>query len=98
MADENRDECSRTYDLPFGIALEAAKHGARIARKGWNGKNQYVFLAKNLEFRTDADLSAYENNGVYVHDAMAFMGNHGLQVGWLASQADMLSNDWYIVK
>lgn len=98
-ADENRDECSRTYDLPFGIALEAAKLGERIARKGWNGKSQYVFLAQNLEFHTEADLSAYEEHGIFVHDALAIKTSaEQVQVGWLASQSDMLSNDWYIVE
>lgn len=84
--------------LSFGEALEKAKCGARIARKGWNGKNQYVFLAKNLEFCTEADLSSFERHCVYVHDALAFMGTSGVQVGWLASQADMLSEDWHIVE
>ena len=86
-----------TDAMNFGLALEAAKMGKKIARDGWNGKDQYVFLVKDLEFRTDADLSAYNGEQVFVHDALAFMGTHGLQVGWLASQADMLSDDWRIV-
>ena len=92
-------DCTRTVDLSFGCALEYAKIGARIARKGWNGKNQYVFLAKELEFNTDADLSAYEEHGVFVHDALAIKtAADQIQIGWLASQSDMLSNDWYIVE
>lgn len=86
-----------TDGMNFGLAIEAAKLGKRIARKGWNGKDQYVFLAKDLEFCTDADLSAHSGGEIFVHDALAFMGTQGLQVGWLASQADMLSDDWYIV-
>lgn len=92
-------DCGRKHDLPFGCALEEAKNGARIARKGWNGKNQYVFLAKELEFHTDADLSEFEEHGVFVHDALAIKTSvDQIQIGWLASQSDMLSNDWYIVE
>ena len=92
-------DCSRTYDLPFGIALEAAKHGARIARKGWNGKNQYVFLADELEFHTNANLREFEEHGIFVHDALAIKTSvDQVQIGWLASQSDMLANDWYIVE
>ena len=92
-------DCGRKYDLPFGCALEEAKGGARIARKGWNGKGQYVFLVKDIEFHTDADLSAYEDHGIFVHDALAIKTSaEQVQVGWLASQSDMLSDDWYIVE
>lgn len=87
-----------TDGMNFGLAIEAAKQGKRIARRGWNGKEQYVFLAKDLEFHTDADLSAHEGKEIFVHDALAFMGTHGVQIGWLASQADMLGEDWYIVE
>lgn len=58
--------------LPFGLAIEAAKMGKKIARAGWNGKNQY--------------------------GALAFVGTSGVQLGWLASQADMLAEDWMIVE
>ena len=97
------DNCDGDYNpnqgLCFGVALEAAKNGARIAREGWNGKNQYVFLAKGLEFNTEADLSAYEEHGVYVHDALAIKtAADQIQIGWLASQSDMLACDWYIVE
>ena len=84
-------------DLSFSQALEAAKHGARIARKGWNGKGQFVFVADDLEFHTEADLSALEGE-VYVHSALVFCGTSGIQVGWLASQADMLSEDWFVME
>lgn len=83
----------------FGCALEKVKHGARIARQGWNSKNQYVFLVRKLEFYTDADLSEWEGKRTLVHPALAIKTTVGqIQVGWLASQADMLSEDWYEVK
>lgn len=103
------DEAYRQADaMPFGLALEAVKKGKKVARKGWNGKGQYIFLAKDIEFRTDADLSEFnpehteeptEQNAVFVHDALCIRTSQpAIQVGWLASQSDMLADDWYIVE
>lgn len=83
--------------MNFGLALEAAKKGEKIARKGWNGKGQYVELGRSFAYFTD---------GKEIHDthhedigskALVFVGTRGRQVGWLASQADMLADDWMIV-
>lgn len=52
--------------MNFGLALEAAKMGKRIARAGWNGKGMYVFLADEVSFHTDADISEFEDTGVPV--------------------------------
>lgn len=95
--DRNTCDSERTDRLTFGRALEYAKRGRKISRKGWNGKGQFVFVADDLEFHTDADLSQLEGE-VYVHDALVFCGISGIQVGWLASQADMLSEDWFVME
>ena len=84
--------------LNFGLALEAAKAGYRIARRGWNGQRMYVFLAKEPDFHTEADLSEFDDAWVESGDCLALRTAQGsFQVGWLASQTDMLSDDWYIV-
>ena len=83
--------------LTFGSALELAKMGRKISRKGWNGKGQFVFLVDDLEFHTAADISCFKKEGVFVHGALAFSGTSGIQVGWLASQSDMLSDDWFVM-
>ena len=86
--------------MNFGLALEAAKKGYRIARHGWNGEDQYVFLADDVEFHTDADISEFEGATgiVYVADVLVLRTVQGnMQPGWLASQADMLAEDWFIV-
>lgn len=92
------DTCTRSTNfMNFGLALEYAKEGKRIARKGWNGKGQYVEIGTDFAYR------ALDDNGVLVaHEdigtnALVFVGTRGRQVGWLASQADMLADDWYIV-
>lgn len=86
-------------NMTFGDALEAMKDGERVARWGWNGKNQYVFLAHEADFVTDADISAYDQLEVEVADMLVMKtAKDTFQPGWLASQADMLSEDWYIVE
>ena len=90
----------QTDHMNFGLAIEAAKMGKKIARHGWNGKGQYVFLADDVEFHTDADISEFYGSadGVYVATMLVLRTAQGnLQPGWLASQADMLAEDWYIV-
>lgn len=87
-----------TDGLPFGLAIEAAKMGKRIARKGWNGKGQYVELGRSFTYFTDGK----QMHDTYHEDigstALVFVGTRGRQVGWLASQADMLAEDWCIVE
>lgn len=84
--------------LTFGLAIEAAKKGKRIARKGWNGKNQYVELATAISYKnTNETVVNVEHNDIG-NKALAFVGTSGVQMGWLASQADMLADDWCIVE
>lgn len=86
-------------NMTFGDALEAIKDGERVARKGWNGKGMYVFLAHEADFVTDADISAYDQLEVEVADMLVLKtAQDTFQPGWLASQADMLAEDWYIVE
>ena len=97
-ADEFEKICRSTEDMTFGDALVALKQGKRVARKGWNGKDMYVFLAHEADFVTDADLSAFDQLDVEVADMLVMKtAQDTFQPGWLASQADMLAEDWYIV-
>lgn len=80
----------------FGEAIEAVKKGAKISRIGWNGKEQYVELAKCISYVNDkGELINAEHDDI-MDRALAFVGTRGVQIGWLASQADMLSEDWLI--
>ena len=86
-----------TSGMNFGLALEAAKKGARIARAGWNGKGQYVELACCISYLTTGGLRVNADHNAIGNKALAFVGTSGVQLGWLASQADMLADDWMIV-
>ena len=83
--------------LTFGQAIELLKLGENLARKGWNGKGQYIQLATNVSY-TDLQGRNYNVNHVAMgNKAIAFVGTSGIQLGWLASQADMLAEDWCVV-
>lgn len=76
--------------MDFSEALIAVKNGSRIARTGWNGKKQFVYLDSgkgvlnpNLREITEPFLVIRTQQGMY-------------QPGWLASQADLLAEDWYV--
>lgn len=93
------EEAYRPTDaMNFGLAIEAAKRGAKIARRGWNGKGQYVELASAISYVTPGGETVNAEHEAIGNQAFAFVGSSGVQMGWLASQADMLADDWHIVK
>lgn len=89
---------SETYTMDFGMAIEAAKQGKKIAREGWNGKSQYVELATCISYKNSAGEVVNVEHCNIGNKALAFVGTSGVQMGWLASQADMLADDWHIVE
>lgn len=89
--DEAYRECE---NMTFGLAIEAMKKGCRVARKGWNGKKQYIELASNISYVSAAGEVVNCEHDAIGNKAIAFVGTSGVQMGWLASQADMLAEDW----
>lgn len=78
----------------FGEAIKYMKRGLKVKRKGWNGKNQYIQLATGISYKTsDGEIMNCEHDAIG-NKAVAFVGTSGVQMGWLASQADMLAEDW----
>ena len=93
------EEAYRLTDgLSFGLAIEAAKKGLKIARRGWNGKGQHVELASRISYASPQGQIVNAEHGAIGNRALAFVGTSGVQMGWLASQADMLADDWMIVE
>ncbi len=71
----------------FPWALNLIKNGEKLTRRGWNGKGQYVFLVQ-------ASCMGIPDNEELA-PCLAMKTCSGLvQLGWLASQADMLADDW----
>ncbi len=88
--------------MNFGQAIEALKRGERVSRSGWNGKNMWlalqhgaIGLPANLVSRERANyLPRFVSTGSYI---VMYTAQGTWQPGWLASQADMLAEDWEIV-
>lgn len=78
----------------FGEAIELVKHGTRLSRMGWNGKRQYIEIAKNISYVNARGEIVNVDHDAIGNQAIAFVGTSGVQLGWLASQADMLAEDW----
>ena len=78
----------------FGQAIEMMKNGARMSRAGWNGKRQYIELASCISYRNARGETVNAEHAAIGNAAVAFVGTSGVQLGWLASQADMLAEDW----
>ncbi len=91
--------------MTFGLALEALKKGQKVARKGWNGKGMWLVLVPGTPVIYPTPDTPYGKAGVteceiLPHIDMWTTNAHGRRAmlpGWLASQTDMLSEDWEIV-
>lgn len=79
--------------MDFGKALEVLKLGQRVCRSGWNGKDMWLVLL-------------HPDNAMHTSTAGEFemqpcigmkTATGDMQPGWLASQADLLAEDWFIV-
>ena len=95
------DEAYRPTDgLNFGLALEAAKCGEKIARAGWNGKGMFLYYVPENAYppSTNVARDAFGGENVPYGAYIAIKTAQGNVVPWLASQTDMLSEDWTVVE
>ena len=84
--------------MDFGKAIQLLKEGKKLQRRGWNGKEQYIELATNISYKNTEEQTINAEHNAIGNKAIAFIGTSGTQIGWLASQADMLAEDWQIVE
>jgi len=83
--------------LSFGHALVALQEGRKVARSGWNGKGMFIYHVPANEYaaQTEAARSVFGDKvpyGAY----LAMKTAQGNVVPWLASQTDILANDWVV--
>lgn len=85
------EDCSHD----FGWALRCLKQGKAVARKGWNGKGIYIKLqTPDVNSKMTLPYIYIVTNGLVTVNPNAPKGT----VPWLASQTDMLSDDWEVVE
>ncbi len=86
--------------LTFGGAVSALKSGSKVARTGWNGKGMFLFLVAGSTFT----VSRPPLLGIYPEGTVVNYCPHidmktadGSVVPWLASQTDVLAEDWQVL-
>lgn len=87
-------------NLSFGDAITYLKLGYKVARAGWNGKGMFLFLVPGLVFKVNRPplLGIYpEGTEITYQPHIDMKTADDKVVPWLASQTDMLSNDWCLV-
>lgn len=99
--------------MNFGKAIEAVKEGKLIRREGWNGKGMFVFQRpqdvievtsiEKIKSLPDA-VKHYYSNRTDIDSGVKFTAylcmkaaDNSIVNGWLASQTDMLAEDWEVV-
>jgi len=97
MTDEN-------VTMNFGKALEELKKGSKCRRSGWNGKNMYLIyvegtknapLREGTPYHSALNCQSYGQSTVTINPHIdMFTAQGDFQPGWLASQTDMLAEDW----
>lgn len=92
--------------MDFGDVVRGLKQGKMFARTGWNGKGMYIYLTRGEKATAESWVpelpgqeltwKEVENDEVVTSAHIDMMNARGVRViGWLASQEDMLADDWY---
>ena len=92
--------------LNFGDAIKALKEGKKVARKGWNGKNMWLWLKPaaiiKAEWCKDPMLKEIVDANGGEAEALGTIcmktADNKILTGWSASQTDMLCEDWMVVE
>lgn len=86
-----------TNGLTFGLAIEALKACKRVARAGWNGKGMWLGLVKGYEYVPTSVEHMNAALGCMKLPWICMKTADNCMVPWLASQTDVLAEDWVIV-
>jgi hypothetical protein len=92
--------------MDFGQAIRALKNGEKVAREGWNGKGMWLILVPGTPAVNTVEESPYYKAGFLSGEILPHIdmyttnsaGRKAMLPGWLASQTDMLSEDWVLVE
>ncbi len=86
--------------MNFGEAIHELKAGRKVAREGWNGKGMWLVLA----YGTKGEVADINSGSDYAKAGLKqvcidphidmYTAQGTMQPGWLASQADILAEDW----
>ena len=85
--------------MDFGHAIQALKDGDKVARSGWNGKGMFLYYVAANSYPVERNANSavagmFEDDMVPYGAYIAMKTAQGNVVPWLASQTDMLAEDW----
>lgn len=101
MSDCASESCERERQ-DFGWALRKLKCGKRVCRTGWNGKGMWLVLVPGSQIKVEEG-RPLANAGFPIGDTVNYLPHidmktaQGEIVPWLASQTDLLAEDWELV-
>lgn len=87
---------SYTEGCTFGQAIELLKSGLKLSRKGWNGKGMFLFLVSGGAWDFECDIHGVD--GLHTLPFICMKTADGKLVPWLASQSDILAEDWVLAE
>ena len=87
--------------MNFGQALEQLKQGAKVAREGWNGKGMFLYYVPANKYPASRNehgtmIGVFEDDMIPYGAYIAMKTAQNNVVPWLASQTDVLAEDWCI--
>jgi Protein of unknown function (DUF2829) len=86
--------------MNFSVALGALKAGGKLARVGWNGKDMFLYLVPGSQFTVNRPplLGIYpEGTHIQYRAHIDMRTADGSCVPWVASQTDILAEDWVVI-
>jgi hypothetical protein len=96
--------------MDFGEAIRELKKGKKLAREKWNGKNMFIVYMSGLKlppYNTQGtNRKVNDRTAKFIGEdtplnSQPYLAMYNAQKewipGWLASQSDMLDNDWFVV-
>jgi len=95
-----------TNGLSFGLAIGAMKFGKRVRRSGWNGKGMWICQGQGhpaLEASSfwNPHTRAFAEDHGGTAEVLPYIimktADDKILMGWLASQSDMLADDWQVI-
>ena len=87
---------SYTDGCTFGQAIELLKSGYKLARKGWNGKGMFLFMVSGGAWDFECDIHGVD--GLHTLPFICMKTADDKLVPWLASQSDILAEDWVLAE
>lgn len=93
----NPDEIN-IVEFGFGTALEELKAGSKVARSGWNGEGMFIYYVPAASYPAQTEIAKEHFGETVPYGAyIAMKTAQGNVVPWLASQTDVLADDWQVV-